>query len=169
MKRFAQASMTALAIVVSGCGRPHATSMPAASTAPAPGTSAPLPAGGGLADTSHPAAFADTGQAVRPARRAADIVSQLRAQTAELDLAVQAGRMNEVRARAAAIRTLIAALPGRMTRGDTAEVGRASRAARVAARQLDEAARAGDRASVAQAEAQLRREVKAAAGAVRNP
>lgn len=163
------ACVTALAIVVFGCGRPHAASTPAATPAPSLPAGSPLPAGGGLADTSHPSAFSDTGKEVQPARRAADIVSQLRAQTAQLDLAVQAGRMNEVRARAAAIRALITALPGHMERGDTAEVRRASRAARVAARQLDEAARAGDRASVAQAEAQLRREVSAAAGAVPNP
>lgn len=147
-----------------GCGRSDRSASSTTPT-PTPGDSTTAPVSGVAGpggDSGPPAAHGDTGAVLEPARDAADIENQIRAQMAEMNTAINAGRLAEVPHGAANVRVLVTALVergGTLSASDHNRLTAALPEVRATTTRLEEAARGNDLVATKQQYALLQKHV----------
>jgi hypothetical protein len=150
--------------LTAGCGRSE-RSATSTTTTPTPGDSTTTP-GTGIAgpggDSGPPAAHGDTGAVLEPARDAADIENQIRAQMSEMNTAISAGRLAEVPHGAANVRMLVTTLVergGTLSASDHNRLTAALPEVRATTTRLEEAAKRNDLVATKQQYALLQKQV----------
>ena len=148
-----------------GCGRSE-RKISSTTPTPTPGdsTTAPISGVAGMpgGDSGPPAAHGDTGAVLEPARDAADIENQIRAQMSEMNAAIGAGRLAEVPHGAANVRMLVTTLVergGTLSASDHTRLTAALPEVRAVTARLEDAAKRNDLVATKQQYALLQKAV----------